>query len=132
MERRNWFTTKAVAYYNLGVEYEHLALLHEAVYAYGRALEIAHEELGEDSPLTTSIQESKAKAEAKSTARENAHYSRMISRRENNTHSLFNDSLHIKNVENTLHMRKAPAPVPDAPTPFRSPYRIENLKMLGP
>ena len=55
MERKNWFTTKAVAYYNLGVEFEHMAMMQDAVTSYGQALEIAQVELGEESGLTVSI-----------------------------------------------------------------------------
>ena len=72
------------------------------------------------------------KATEKTSARENAHYSRMISRRENNTHNLFNDAIHIKNVENTLYMRRAPGNGSGSTDSHRSPYRFDNLKFQGP
>ena len=49
----------AVAYYNIGVEYEHLSDVNEAINYFTQALSVAKIHIGSSNPLTKKIDESK-------------------------------------------------------------------------
>lgn len=54
-----------VAYFNMGAEFEHLKKASEALWAYQRAYESCHAELGEDHPLSQQISSCLAQLKAK-------------------------------------------------------------------
>ena len=45
----------AVAYYNLGIEYEHIKNINEAITSMNHAFKVSNEHLGSQNPLTLKI-----------------------------------------------------------------------------
>ncbi|CDW80733.1 tpr domain containing protein [Stylonychia lemnae] len=91
-EENNLYLTEAIAYYNLGASYEHILKVEQAVKSYQIAQQIYKIHLGDNHPLSITIEESLRKAQEKKKFSETSHIIRQFMRKEKATTNIFKNS----------------------------------------